>query len=154
VTSARLSNGRFKRQDAPLDRYWAKVQVGELDECWNWTAYRDENGYGRFSVNGRYVLAHRFAYEALRGPIPQGLEPDHLCRNHACENPWHMELVTHRVNTLRGIGPTAQHAVKTHCLRGHPFNTVNTRVRPNGSRLCRACKRERNRLGIGLKKEE
>jgi len=145
VTSARLSNGRFKRQDAPLDRYWAKVQVGELDECWNWTAYRDENGYGRFSVNGRYVLAHRFAYEALVGPIPEGLELDHLCRNRACENPWHMEPVTCQVNVLRGIGLAALNAAKTHCPQGHPYDADNTR-HYRGWRYCITCQYIRNHL--------
>lgn len=86
-----------------LDRFWAKVSEGE--SCWQWTAATNGRGYGRFShgpMRGQtHELAHRFAYEALVGPIPVGLTVDHLCENKRCVNPAHMELVTRAENTRR-----------------------------------------------------
>jgi hypothetical protein len=79
-------------------RFWSKVDQGE--DCWRWTACTS-NGYGRFSVKRQPVLAHRFAYELLVGPIPEGLELDHLCRNRWCVNPDHLEPVTHDENVRR-----------------------------------------------------
>src|SRR3990167_5796765 len=88
----------------PKDRFWLKVKLGpipvqrpDLGPCWVWTARCDAAGYGRF--NGGYSqLAHRNAYERLVGPIPKGLEPDHLCRNRSCVRVTHLELVTHAEN--------------------------------------------------------
>lgn len=123
---------------API-RFWTKVQF--TGTCWLWTAYRDSYGYGAFYPARRYVAAHRWAYEFCVGPIPVGLELDHLCRVRACVNPEHLEPVTHRVNILRGVSPTAIHARKTHCPQGHPYNEANTYLRPAGNRECRLCKR-------------
>jgi hypothetical protein len=69
------------------------------DGCWEWTGNRTGDGYGRLA--GRQGLAHRLSYEYHLGPIPDGLEIDHLCRNRGCGNPAHMEAVTHRVNCQR-----------------------------------------------------
>lgn len=120
-------------------RFWAKVTKTET--CWLWTAYKSNGGYGRIKISGRMVPAHRVAYELLVGPIPAGLEIDHLCRVRNCVNPDHLEPVTRAVNTLRGTSPSAQHAVKTHCDNGHPFDAANTYLRPTGGRACRACGR-------------
>lgn len=121
------------------DRFWLKVN--KTDSCWEWTAFL-YNGYGRFSVAHRKSIpAHRFAYESVVGPIPDGLTLDHLCRNRACVNPAHLEPVTMRVNTLRGIGPSAQNAVKTHCGAGHELTGDNVSVSANGWRRCRVCQR-------------
>lgn len=78
--------------------------------CWLWTRSLNRNGYGRFALTGgrRWVVAHRYAYEALVGPIPAGLLLDHRCRVRHCCNPYHTEPVTVRKNTLRGEGPTAR----------------------------------------------
>ena len=131
-----------------LDRFWAKVDFnGPLwngTPCWVWAASLDREGYGLFWF-GRNVLAHRFAYVAVKGPIPEELEVDHLCRNRACENPQHMEPVTRQVNVLRGISFSAVNAVKTQCLRGHLFDERNTRIGTLGSRFCRECQREYRR---------
>lgn len=113
------------------DRFWAKVNKTET--CWLWTAQIDAKGYGRFAVNSRPVRAHRFAFERLVGPIPVGLELDHLCRVTSCCNPSHLEAVTPAENKRR--------ARKTHCLRGHEFTTENTRPARDGTRLCRECRR-------------
>lgn len=116
----------------------------ELGPCWIWKAGKSD-GYGSFCVNGRTVHAHRFAYLNLRGEIPEGLEPDHLCRIRRCVNPFHLELVSQKVNILRGDGPPAQNARKTFCKRGHPLNSTNTRIRKNGNRECRICSNEQSR---------
>ncbi len=119
--------------------------------CWRWCGgfYSDDRGkkepYGRFSWwdrrtrRSRSRAAHRVVYELLVGPIPAGLEPDHLCRRRWCVNPRHLEPVTRRVNLLRG--PTtwaAKNASKTHCLRGHPLAGKNLVVTRTG-RMCKAC---------------
>lgn len=124
-------------------RFWAKVDKSAgANGCWNWTA-AIVNGYGKFWLGEKFRAAHRLAYEAMRGPIPAGLDIDHLCRNRACVNPAHMEPVTRRVNTLRGVSSAAVNAAKTHCDSGHPFDDKNT-YRPPGRpvRGCRACNRE------------
>lgn len=75
------------------------------------------------------------------GEIPQGLEIDHTCRNRGCVNYGHMELVTHRVNTMRGFSPHALRAAQTHCIHGHEFDERNTYIKANGCRYCRECGR-------------
>jgi len=128
------------------ERFWSKVE--KTDRCWLWTANRTTpQGYGSFALgHSKFVLAHRYAYAELVGPIPAGLTLDHLCRNPPCVNPAHLEPVTMRENTLRGTSPAARNAVKTHCLRGHPFDTVNTLINVRGERQCRACARDLSRL--------
>lgn len=119
-----------------LDRFWSKLD--KSDGCWLWTAACNRDGYGAFSVNGRMVKAHRFAYEELVGPIPDGLVIDHLCRNRECVNPAHLEPVTHVENVRRGR-PGDQNRRKTHCPMGHPYDDANT-IHKNGRRFCRACR--------------
>lgn len=104
--------------------------------CWLWKK-PTPNGYGRVGL----VWAHRLAYELLVGPIPTGLELDHLCRAPACVNPAHLEPVTHFENLRRGNGPAAINARKTHCIRGHGFTAENTYRPPSGDRRCRTCVR-------------
>src|SRR3954468_18429534 len=85
------------RADNSAERFWAKVE--KTAECWNWTGYTLSSGYGRFrgrragNDTASKVLAHRFSYELLIGPIPPGLVLDHLCRNTSCVNPAHLEPV-------------------------------------------------------------
>lgn len=130
------------------ERFWAKVDKNgpvpeyapHLGPCWPWTAGGDGNGYGYFRVGAKRVLAHRFVYELLVGPIPEGLQIDHLCRVRACCNPDHLEAVTQRENLLRGAGHPAVNAAKTHCVNGHEFTPENTYVW-HGGRHCRACRR-------------
>lgn len=115
------------------ERFWSKVD--KSGECWEWTAGKYAWGYGQFSVGYKKIRAHRWAYEHLVGPIPEGLVIDHLCRNPPCVNPAHLEPVTGAENTRRG-----GNALKTHCPRGHEYDEANTRY-CHGSRFCRACDR-------------
>ncbi|BBA98317.1 hypothetical protein RVR_4454 [Actinacidiphila reveromycinica] len=132
-------------------RFWQKTQEedrGYETPCLTWTAYRNKENYGRFSFEGRKWLAHRLAYVAANGPIPDGLEIDHLCRNRACVRVSHLEAVTRRVNLLRGTGFAATNAQVTHCPQGHAYTPDNTYVQPRTrQRDCRACKREQEHGG-------
>ncbi len=117
--------------------FWSKVRVLP-NGCWEWTASRIK-GYGQFART-RPKLAHRRAYEHLVGPVPEGLELDHLCRNRACVNTNHLEPVTGSENALRGLRPI-QLRSKTHCPHGHPYSGSNLYIRTDGARECRICRR-------------
>jgi hypothetical protein len=137
------------RNRTPVQRLEAKVEVAE-NGCWNWTGATSHSGYGKINLSGRYVGAHRAAYELLIGAIPAGLELDHLCSNPTCVNPEHLEPVTHAENVRRTIArgrgrPPATYSRLTHCKRGHPFTTENTRLKANGDRCCRECGRQNSR---------
>lgn len=137
--------GHFKVLTA-VERFWARVK--KTPDHWEWTGVLSRLGYGSFMAEGHLWMVHRYSYELLVGPIPEGLTLDHLCRVRHCVWPEHLEPVTLQENILRGSGPIAQHAVKTHCDRGHPFNEENTRIRMrNGrpTRVCKVCKNEDER---------
>lgn len=125
--------------------FWSQVRAGP-DGCQDWVGVIASGGYGKFLVAGRYVSAHRHAYELKFGPIPDGLYLDHICRRRHCVNTDHLEAVTNKVNVLRGIGVTAVNARKTHCKRGHKFTPENTFTPTYGGRGCLACRREYTRL--------
>lgn len=123
-------------------RFWTKVR--KTKACWLWLAGLDGHGYGKFTEGGRQRAAHRLAYEALVGPIPAGMQLDHLCRTRRCVNPAHLEPVTNRENAARGdagMARAAQQLAKTHCPAGHPFAGDNVQFRPDGRRRCRECRR-------------
>lgn len=124
-----------------LERLWQYVDK-QPNGCWLWTGYLDGKGYGflRLTRSRKTVRAHRLAYEALVGPIPEGMELDHLCRIIRCVNPDHLEPVTHAENVRRGRGGE-HNRLKTHCAQGHEFTPENTYIRSNGGRFCRTCGR-------------
>lgn len=127
---------------SPAERFWPKVEKSAT--CWLWTGCTNDYGHGVFNVGqGKRVRAHVFAYTTLIGPVPNGMELDHVrargCISPACVNPAHLEPVTHRVNVLRGHSPAARHATTTHCPQGHEYTSENTYVDPDGYRNCRQC---------------
>jgi hypothetical protein len=121
-------------------RFWSKVQGGNVETCWIWTATRKPGGYGKFHANGKAHNAHRWAYEQLVAEIPAGLVLDHLCRRRDCVNPWHMEPVTNRVNLRRGLPPGRYNAAKNRCDNGHEFTPENTYRTAENERHCRRCR--------------
>ncbi len=110
-----------------------------VEGCILWTGCRGASGYGSITFNAKTYTAHSFVWQLKYGPIPKGLQIDHLCRNRGCINTEHMELVTLKENVLRGIGITAINAKKTHCIYGHEFNTENTYITRQGFRRCKIC---------------
>lgn len=116
-----------------------------MTDCILWegpTIATHGNVYGRLRGKN-IVLAHRVAYEAEYGPIPEGLVVDHLCRNGLCVNPLHLEAVTNVVNVMRGEGAPAKNARKTHCIRNHEFTLENTHISPQNRRICKTCRANR-----------
>jgi len=110
--------GSLPRSASVEARFWEKVNKHgpvpqyrpELGPCWIWSGSCSRSGHGFFRVGGKLVGAYRFAYELLVGPIPDGYEPDHLCRVPPCVRPIadehglaHLEPVTHAVNIQRGF---------------------------------------------------
>lgn len=142
---------RGKRRP-PEERFWEKVQKGTSPtDCWLWLSGKQPSGYGNFLVNPETIGAHVYAYRLLKGPVPKGLELDHLCRNPSCVNPAHLEPVTHRENCLRGEGISARHARKTHCPKGHEYSQHPKN--PNW-RICPQCKRDYARESYERRKLE
>lgn len=129
-----------------IDKCGPVVDSG-LGPCWQWHGAISASGYGTFQPQKVTVGAHRFVYELHNGTVPAGLHLDHLCRNRACVNPGHLEPVSCKENVLRGEGLAAANARKTHCKRGHEFTTENTYVKPGGRRVCKECRRIRERVG-------
>lgn len=121
------------------DRFMSHVFMIPESTCWWWSKAHDKDGYACFSnktnPKSNTHRAQRIAYELFVGEIPPGLVTDHICRNRGCVNPRHLEPVTGKINTNRGINANSR---KTHCKFGHPFDEKNTRI--NGiQRQCRAC---------------
>jgi hypothetical protein len=110
--------------------------------CWPWQLSTASHGYGRVLLNGRTWAVHVLAYESRVGPVPTGLELDHLCGNKACCNPAHLEPVTHRVNILRADTPATVNAAKTHCPQGHEYTPENTWRVKDGFRRCKICQHQ------------
>lgn len=145
---------RYRRHGDPLiqsewrkwtfqDRTEGKYLVTESG-CWEWQGARQDRGYGVLTVLGYQIRTHRYFYESLVGPVPDGLELDHLCRNPPCVNPEHLEPVTHAENMRRyseshvNSFPSLENS---HCPHGHAMTEENTYVKPNGGASCRECGR-------------
>lgn len=125
------------------ERFDAKWELDPDTGCHVWTGTTSGHGYGRFhrgDGSRKMVRAHVYAYERKYGPVPGGLELDHVvCSNPPCCNPDHVEPSTHRENSLRGVGVGAVNARKTHCPRGIPYDEAHTRWY-RGRRYCRCDK--------------
>lgn len=118
-------------------RFWLHVDAS--GDCWLWTGALGRGGYGSFKAGPKTVRAHRFAYEALVGLIPEGLTLDHLCRVRSCVNPGHLDPVSIADNVRRGQAGGSWNRRKTRCPLGHPYDETNTK-RVVGRRVCRACR--------------
>ena len=118
----------------------ARVRVNE-NGCWIWQQSLSM-GYGHASWKRKQIKAHRLAYFAFVGEVPEGKELDHLCRERKCCNPEHLEPVTRRENLLRGETIPAENAKKTKCKRGHSLDDAYI-IR--GQRICRTCRLEQSR---------
>ena len=155
--------------DSLEERFWQYVE--KTESCWLWTSNLNVYGYGTFHLNGRPQFAHRIAYEWLVGPIPEGLQLDHVlangCVNKNCVKAVadefgiaHLEAVTPRENSLRSSSPPALNAKKTECPKGHPLSGGNLIIKkpgpgkPNGGRECRECDKARKRESWHRNKEK
>lgn len=120
-------------------------RIDASGDCWEWTGNIKDNGYGYFSLGGRKQVVHRVVWESLVGPIPEGLDLDHLCRNRSCVNPDHCQPVTRAENLRRGAGNGRLR--KDRCPRGHLYSdNPFTQHLKNGKsyRLCRTCRDARS----------
>ena len=125
----------------PAEKFEERISPEPMSGCWLWTAGVDEKGYGLFRVNGITHRAHRYAFKAVKGPIPEGYMIDHTCSVRCCVNPDHLEAVTGQENAMRTVRRGRhQHAIKTHCRNGHPYSGGNL-VFVGSERRCRVCLR-------------
>lgn len=131
-----------------FERFMRNVDdSGGPDACHPWTGRTNDWGYGVFDVGDRSHLAHRWLLGHVRGrPLGSGEETRHRCDNPPCCNPAHLQDGD-RMDNVRDMTERGRHAnsKKTHCIHGHEFTPVNTYIRKNGSRQCRACQRKRSR---------
>jgi hypothetical protein len=137
----------------PEKRFLKAVRRGEpssfrpdLGPCLIYLGADNGNGYGQFRFNYRNGYAHRYAWERVNGPIPDGLTVDHLCRVRRCVEVTHLELVDGVTNYRRGK------AAQTHCPNGHEYNAQNTGSRRN-RRQCLICQRDTWRRGCDKKRK-
>ena len=122
---------------------WERLMANchETDSgCWEWTASCNSHGYGQIMIAKTSMGAHRASYTVAKGPIPEGMQIDHLCRNRKCINPEHLEAVTQQENMRRAS------EAQTACRRaGHPYTPENTIITSSGHRKCRTCYNQHNR---------
>ena len=113
--------------------------------CWIWSGGSTKKGYGRTSFGNSTYYTHRLAYSLFVNEITKNMLIDHTCRNRTCCNPDHLREVSNKQNALENsIGEAYKNSLKTHCARGHEFNSVNSYICKNG-RVCRICHRINNK---------
>lgn len=137
------------------ERFWNKTIPEPMSGCWLWTGQIRKDGYPLFwDIDVRKMTrAYHWPFRVIHGPMPAGLDHDHLCRVRCCVNPAHLEAVTRSVNVRRGLAPdriASFNRNKTHCPAGHEYTPENTGIAkssktPNGYRFCRICDRAEQR---------
>jgi hypothetical protein len=144
----------MKMNEAEFMRFMEKIDVGEFykNDCWSWRSTMASGGYAYWFFRGKQQKVSRIVYEHWKGRIPHGLVVDHICNNPPCVNPDHLQAVTQKQNVLRGNGPTAINARKTHCKRGHKFTkkTIYTYGNKDGKE-CVVCKESYYRRNVPIK---
>lgn len=130
-----LEISSLKQKD--VDRFWLKVDKN-IKNCWEYLGFKDKDGYGVFSINGKVYRPHRIVYFLTFGKISSKKTLDHLCRNRGCVNPNHLEEVTLKENILRGNAPSSLNSKKNYCPKGHPYDKIDTL----GHRRCSICIRD------------
>lgn len=141
------------------DKFLKRIQQPTMpNKCWIWIGAKDPLGYGIFHNVSHRINAHRMQYQIYNSIIlPKGIVVDHLCRNHLCVNPDHLDAVTIAENVLRGEGNAAQNLKKTHCIKGHPFAGSNLRT-DGRHRRCKKCrqaydKKRRSKVSVSFETE-
>lgn len=132
-----------------LEKLMARMSDPDERGCRVWLGTRISSGYGSVSCKGGPKYTHRVAYEAFVGPLKPKMHIDHLCRNIACCNPWHLEQVTCRENMLR-----SKRHESMFCKRGHPRTPANKYTRPNGASFCVPCERSRHKAQQYFKRQK
>ena len=131
------------------DRIWSHAVI-QPDGCLYWDGYIDRDGYATTKIRGMKTgRVSKIAYELWYPPVPDGLVMDHrchsedlscpggrTCKHRRCVNPDHLEPVTRKVNSQRGV-----QGRKNFCDHNHEFTPENTMIRKNGTRRCRECNR-------------
>jgi hypothetical protein len=119
-------------------RLQKKIKIIDFDKCWEWTAHKDKDGYGKYRFDGTIHLAHRVVFYQINGFWPK--ECRHTCDNPGCCNPNHLLDGTHTENMQdRSIRGRNYFLNQTHCKRGHEYNEKNTYIKKDGARQCRPC---------------
>lgn len=130
--------------DAELGRFRAKFT--KIGQCFIWTGAPDRDGYGSFWFRGANRRAHRMAWYIQNGEIPDGMVVNHTCRNRACVNHQHLQVVTPRENVLSDSSSLSYiNSQKRTCPEGHPYDRVETNGSGRKARVCSVCRLAKRR---------